>query len=204
MYSALRDQRAIARTVAGLAVVAVAHGHYVEGARLFGASERMQDAIGASPIAMRRRWYRPRLAEARTWLRASEFESSWAAGRALTTEDVIAEARSGGRRAASNEVSNARSGAGPCGKASLRARSRSFGYSWPGRQTGRSGSPYSSAGARPRGTSRRVFDKLGAEYAYGRGDGCHLDGPPGRSLVPAVGGASEYASNRPMAVLGNR
>ena len=113
VYSALRDQRAIARTVAGLAVIAVAHGHYLEGARLFGASERMQDAIGASPIAMRRRWYQPRLAEARTWLRASEFESSWAAGRALTTEDVIAEARSVADGLQTIEVGNARSGAGP-------------------------------------------------------------------------------------------
>jgi ATP/maltotriose-dependent transcriptional regulator MalT len=93
VYSELRDRRAIARTVAGLAVVAVARGHYAQAARLFGASERLQDAIGASPIAMRRPWYQPRLAEARTWLGASEFEAAWAAGQAFTTEDVIAEAR---------------------------------------------------------------------------------------------------------------
>ncbi len=111
VYSELRDRRAIARTVAGLAVVAVAHGHYVQGAQLFGASERMQDAIGASQIAMRRSWYQPRLVEARTWLGASEFASAWAAGQALTLEDVITEARSVAEGLQAAGIGHARSGA---------------------------------------------------------------------------------------------
>ncbi len=183
VYSALRDQRAIARTVAGLAVVAVAHGHYVEGARLFGASERIQDAIGASQIAMRRSWYQPRLAEARTWLRASEFESAWAAGRALTTEEVVAEARSVAEELQAIGAENARGGASP-GRHGLSPREVEVLRLLVAGQTDREiGESLFISRRTAQGHVARVFDKLGvntrtAAVTAAISSGI-LDDPPG-------------------------
>jgi non-specific serine/threonine protein kinase len=90
---AFGHRRVVVRTLAALASVAAATAQAERAARLFGAGERLREATG---IAVRtpadRAVHERAIAAARAALGEAAFAAAWAAGRALTPEQAIAEA----------------------------------------------------------------------------------------------------------------
>jgi hypothetical protein len=69
-------------------------GQLERAARLFGAAERLREQTGgAIHPASRKALYERHLAMLRTRLPHETVESEWAAGRSLSTEEVLIEAR---------------------------------------------------------------------------------------------------------------
>ncbi|MFL5801446.1 MAG: ATP-binding protein, partial [Roseiflexaceae bacterium] len=79
----------------GLAGVAGEMGQPVRAARLFGAAEALRETIGLSQQSDERATYDRTVAALRAQLDAAAFAAAWAAGRALTVEQAIAEALAG-------------------------------------------------------------------------------------------------------------
>src|SRR5262245_65430993 len=82
----------------GLAGVAVTQGLAEQGARLFGASEALRESMGWPLPPVSRADYERDVAAARAQLDEAAFAEEWAAGRALTLEQAIAEALAGSIR----------------------------------------------------------------------------------------------------------
>jgi DNA-binding CsgD family transcriptional regulator len=78
--------------IAGMAGIAAEGGEHARAARLFGAAEANREArgIGLGPAA--RATYAARAAPARAALGEAAFAAQWAAGRALTLAEAVAEA----------------------------------------------------------------------------------------------------------------
>jgi predicted ATPase/DNA-binding SARP family transcriptional activator/DNA-binding CsgD family transcriptional regulator len=88
----------VAGTVAGLAGVVAAQGQHDRAARLLGAARELGDTIGVARLAQHEEYDRV-LADARAHLDDSAFAAAWEAGRAMTLEEVIEYALSGGENA---------------------------------------------------------------------------------------------------------
>jgi len=82
----------IARSLAGLAGVAAAQGQPERAARLFGAAEALLGSIGATLDPADRLAYARDVATIRAQLGADASAAHWAMGRAMTLEQMIAEA----------------------------------------------------------------------------------------------------------------
>lgn len=96
LSSALRDSWALVYGLVGLAGVAATRGDPRCAARLSGAAKALGDATSvtvAFPPA--RTLYEQDLANVRAQLDAEAFEVSWAEGRAMTTDEAVAEALAG-------------------------------------------------------------------------------------------------------------
>jgi predicted ATPase/transcriptional regulator with XRE-family HTH domain len=85
-------QNGIAWCMAGLGSVAALDEEPERAARLWGAAERLRLAIGCRPAPAARTTYERAQAVARAQLSKEAFAAAWAAGRALTVEQAIAEA----------------------------------------------------------------------------------------------------------------
>ena len=82
----------IAACLEGIAQVAIAIAQPVPAVQLFGAAAAIRDAIGHPPYPDEQHEYDRLLAAAREQLGEDAFAAAWAAGRALTLEQAIAEA----------------------------------------------------------------------------------------------------------------
>jgi len=89
---ALNDQACIAWCLAGLGSVAVLDEEPERAARLWGAAERLRQAIGCRPAPAARATYERAMATARAQLGEDAFAAAWKAGSALTLQQAIAEA----------------------------------------------------------------------------------------------------------------
>jgi predicted ATPase/Tfp pilus assembly protein PilF/transcriptional regulator with XRE-family HTH domain len=83
------DKR-VAECLVGLAAVVALHQQRARAAQLLGATESLLEAIGASLETSDRALYAHSAATARAALGDRQFEAAWAAGRAMTLEQVIA------------------------------------------------------------------------------------------------------------------
>ena len=75
--------------------MAVATAQHVSAVRLFGAAATVRDSIGHPPYPDEQHEYDRLLTAAREQLGDDAFVAAWAAGRALTLEQAIAEALAG-------------------------------------------------------------------------------------------------------------
>jgi non-specific serine/threonine protein kinase len=89
----LGDQRGVAMVLEGVAAVAAQTGQPVPAARLYGAAERLREAIGAPLPPGDRGTYDRGVAAARAGLNEVAFASVWAAGRAVSLEQALDVAR---------------------------------------------------------------------------------------------------------------
>jgi hypothetical protein len=80
----------------GLACVASVRGDASRAAHLFGAAEAIRKACDYPLEPWARLDFAPYIAKARESLGADGYESAWAEGNAMTTEQVVAYARQGG------------------------------------------------------------------------------------------------------------
>jgi predicted ATPase/transcriptional regulator with XRE-family HTH domain len=92
LCKAVGAQNGIAWCMAGLGSVAALDEEPERAARLWGAAERLRLAIGCRPAPAARTTYERAQAVARALLDDATFAAAWAAGRALTVEQAIAEA----------------------------------------------------------------------------------------------------------------
>jgi predicted ATPase len=88
----LGDQASIAWCLAGLGSAAALADKAQHAARMWGAAERLRQALGCRPAPATRITYERALGVARAQLGDTAFEAAWAAGQALTLEQAIAEA----------------------------------------------------------------------------------------------------------------
>jgi hypothetical protein len=88
----LGDQASIAWCLAGLGSVAALDEEPERAARLWGAAERLRQAIGCRPAPAARTTYECAMVAARTQFGEQAFATAWERGRALTVEQAIAEA----------------------------------------------------------------------------------------------------------------
>jgi predicted ATPase/class 3 adenylate cyclase len=96
----LGDRLSIAHSLDSIAATASRAGFAEIGARLFGASERLREELGAPVPASERAHYESGLTMTRSAAGDEVFERAWAAGRALTLDDAVAEALQIARRIA--------------------------------------------------------------------------------------------------------
>lgn len=98
----LGDQWTVPDAVEGLAWVATAQGHWQRAAHLYGAAAGLRDVGGSTMLGERQARRERRLGVLRQELGAAGFAAAWAAGRALSSEQVVSLAladadRCGGR-----------------------------------------------------------------------------------------------------------
>jgi hypothetical protein len=82
----------VASGLEGLAMVAATTGQPARAARLWGAAEALREATDEGRWHVFQRSYERALATARTRLSEAQWAIAWAAGRALTAEQAVAEA----------------------------------------------------------------------------------------------------------------
>jgi len=93
LAAGLRDAWTIVLAISGLAGVAAGQGYPERAARLFGAAEALGEKMGVEVSWSAWRTLNERgLAAARELIDAEAFDAAWAEGRALTLEEVVAEA----------------------------------------------------------------------------------------------------------------
>jgi predicted ATPase len=93
LLAALRDTWSLVYGVFGRAGVAARQGNAKRAARLFGAAEALREKTSAVPaFPATQTLYEQDLANARAQLDTETFEAAWAEGRAMTLEEVVAEA----------------------------------------------------------------------------------------------------------------
>jgi tetratricopeptide (TPR) repeat protein len=85
----------IAKALEGLAAVAVAQAEVERAARLFGAAERLREAMGTPLPPAEHAEYDRSVAVARAALGVAACAAAWAGGRATTLEDAVASALEG-------------------------------------------------------------------------------------------------------------
>jgi hypothetical protein len=88
----LTDQASIAWRLAGLGTAAALDEEPDRAARLWGAAERLRQAIGCRPAPAARATYERAIALARAQLDEAAFAAAWAEGWAIPLEQAIAEA----------------------------------------------------------------------------------------------------------------
>jgi hypothetical protein len=88
----LQDQPGLVAGLEGLASVACAQGQATQAARLFGAADALRASVGTHITPAERADYERQLAAVRAQLDEPAFAAAWAAGRALSLEQAIAEA----------------------------------------------------------------------------------------------------------------
>ncbi|MDF3043179.1 MAG: hypothetical protein K0Q71_5885 [Thermomicrobiales bacterium] len=88
----LGDRLSMAHSLDSIAGTASRAGLAEAGARLFGASERLREELGAPIPASERVRYETGLARTRSAVGDEAYERAWAAGRALSLDDAVAEA----------------------------------------------------------------------------------------------------------------
>jgi predicted ATPase/class 3 adenylate cyclase len=88
----LGDQMSIAYSLEGIASTASRAGHLEAASRLFGAAERLREAIGAPLPSTEHARYEQAVAIPRDSLPDETFTQKWAAGRALSLDEAVAEA----------------------------------------------------------------------------------------------------------------
>jgi non-specific serine/threonine protein kinase len=86
------DRHGLARVAPAVALLAAERGHPAAAIRFFAAAEALRDAIGLIPALPERDTYERACEAARAVLPAPEVAILWAAGRAMTPEQVAAEA----------------------------------------------------------------------------------------------------------------
>jgi predicted ATPase/DNA-binding CsgD family transcriptional regulator len=86
------DRHGLARVVPFVALLATERGQLAAAIRLFGAAEALREAIGLIPALPERDTYERACEAARALLSAPEAATLWAAGRAMTPEQVAVEA----------------------------------------------------------------------------------------------------------------
>jgi hypothetical protein len=91
---ALGDKQAVAACLAAWAALAVEQEEYHRAARLFGASEALQEAISTSLMPWDDSQVQRTVATLRQALPAGELQAQWAAGRAMSMEQAIDDALS--------------------------------------------------------------------------------------------------------------
>ena len=87
----LSDQASIAWCLAGMGTTAALDEEPERAARLWGAAERLRQAIGCRPAPAARVIYERAIALARGQLSEDAYAGAWAAGSALTVEQALAE-----------------------------------------------------------------------------------------------------------------
>ena len=93
LSAALRDTWALGYGLVGLAGVVARRGDSKRAARLFGAAEALREKTGAIPsFPPTRALYERDLASVREQIPPETFEAAWTEGRAMTLEEVTAEA----------------------------------------------------------------------------------------------------------------
>jgi predicted ATPase/class 3 adenylate cyclase len=96
----LGDRISIAYSIENIAATSSRAGQAETGARLFGAAERLREELEAPLPPSERQRYDEGVALSRSALPEPVFAQSWAAGRVLTLDDVIAEALHAARQVA--------------------------------------------------------------------------------------------------------
>lgn len=86
------EQEGIAAALEGLAAVSATQGQPVAAARLYGFAEALRTPLGAPLPPIDQPSYQRSVAALRAQLGEPTFRSAWAAGRALTLEEALAEA----------------------------------------------------------------------------------------------------------------
>jgi hypothetical protein len=89
---ALGDKQAVAACLAAWAALAVEQEKYHRAARLFGASEALQEAISTSLMPWDESQVQRNVATLRQALPIAELQAQWAAGRAMSMEQAIDDA----------------------------------------------------------------------------------------------------------------
>jgi hypothetical protein len=90
----LGNRAGIARSLAGLAWLAAVRGQIERAVRLFGQVEALGEATGLVMTAQERPLYERVMSMARAALSGEAFTAAWAAGRAMTQEEAVADALS--------------------------------------------------------------------------------------------------------------
>ncbi len=90
LYRDLGDRSGIAATIDTLAAIASAQGDAGRAARLWGAAERLREAIGTPRPPGERARHDRNVAAARAALGAAAFDRAWQAGRAMAFDEAIA------------------------------------------------------------------------------------------------------------------
>jgi non-specific serine/threonine protein kinase len=90
----LGNRAGIARSLAGLAWLAAVRGQIERAVRLFGQVEALGEATGLVMTAQERPLYERVMSMARAALSGEAFTAAWAAGRAMTLEEAVADALS--------------------------------------------------------------------------------------------------------------
>jgi len=98
----LSDQASVPWCLAGLGSVAALDEEPERAARLWGAAERLRQALGCRPAPAARATYERALATCRAQLGEEAFAAAWAEGQAMTLEQAIAEALQTGGMATSS------------------------------------------------------------------------------------------------------
>ena len=88
----LGDRLSIAHNLDSIAATASRAGYADAGARLFGAAERLREALVAPIPRSEQERYEGSVAIARSALSVEEFSKAWAAGRSLALDDALGEA----------------------------------------------------------------------------------------------------------------
>jgi hypothetical protein len=89
---ALSNRSSIAWCLAGLGSVAALDAQPERAARLWGAAERLQQVIGCRPAPAARTTYERNVIAICTEFNTDTITAAWAAGRALSLEQAVAEA----------------------------------------------------------------------------------------------------------------
>jgi DNA-binding NarL/FixJ family response regulator len=98
----------IAHGLANFGALAAAQGQASRAARLFGAAEAIQEAIGNQLKEPERSFYERAIARTRTSLNDRDYAAAWSAGRALSIGDAVAEALAPSVTLAAPEVPESR------------------------------------------------------------------------------------------------
>ena len=88
----LGDRLSMAHSLDSIAATASRAGFAEAGARLFGASERLREELGAPIPASERIRYETGLAMTRSAVGDEAYERAWTAGRALSLDEAVSEA----------------------------------------------------------------------------------------------------------------
>jgi DNA-binding CsgD family transcriptional regulator len=89
---AMGTKEDVAHCLANFAALAARRGQHERAARLFGAAEAVQAAIGNTLKEPERTFYEQAMATARAGLEERVFAAAWAAGQALRIDEAVAEA----------------------------------------------------------------------------------------------------------------
>ncbi|MEO8973213.1 MAG: tetratricopeptide repeat protein [Ktedonobacteraceae bacterium] len=86
----VNNNELVAAILERFACIIVAQGEAVRGAQLWGAAERLRETTGACITPLERSSYEPMIMKARTQLGQQTFAASWAQGRTMLPEQVLA------------------------------------------------------------------------------------------------------------------